>query len=133
MYTLLENSSVSSLIDNIEKNISSTLTTPLVAGVEINMLREIQALEVTMYISMRFTEYDKIKTPFTLSQIDSKNTLTPLELFILIAHERMQCPITFTNHKQDSTDKQFRVIDILDSRKIKEEITFINKKIKHKY
>lgn len=133
MYTLLENSSVSSLIDNIEKNISSTLTTPLVAGVEINMLSEIQALEVTMYISMRFTEYDKIKTSFTLSQIDSKNTLTPLELFILIAHERMQCPIIFTNYEQDSANRQFRVIDILDSRKIKEEIAFVNKKIKYRY
>jgi len=133
MYTLLENSSVSSLIDNIEENISSTLTTPLVAGVEINMLSEIQALEITMYISMRFTEYSKAKPKYTLSQMDVKNTLTLPELFILIAHERMQCPIVFTNYEQDSTDKQFRVIDILDSRKIKEEITFINKKIKHKY
>jgi hypothetical protein len=82
---------------------------------------------------MRFTEYSKAKPKYTLSQMDVKNTLTLPELFILIAHERMQCPITFTNHKQDSTDKQFLVIDILDSRKIKEEITFINKKIKHKY
>lgn len=133
MYTLLENSSVPSLIDNIEENISSTLTTPLVAGVEINMLSEIQALEITMYISMRFTEYSKAKSKYTLPQMDVRNTLTLPELFILIAHERMQCPIVFTNYEQDSTDKQFRVIDILDSRKIKEEITFINKKIKHKY
>lgn len=133
MYTLLENSSVSSLIDNIEKNISSTLTTPLVAGVEINMLSEIQALEITMYISMRFTEYSKVKPKYTLSQMDVKNTLALQELFILIAHERMQCPIMFTNYEQDSVNRQFRVIDILDSRNVKEEVTFINKKINYKY
>lgn len=132
-YTLLENNSVSTLIDNIEENISSTLTTPLVAGVEINMLSEIQALEITMYISMRFIEYSKAISKYTLSQIDVKNTLTQPELFILIAHERMQCPIIFTNYEQGSVNRQFRVIDILDTRKTKEEIAFINKKIKYRY